>query len=260
MLKEEDIRNAIIAKLACVGESVNEKEVKWNSASNMTRTIEFSDDTLSKVVVKFYRKDGTVFSETEYVDLKKHGTKKAYYPNGNIKENATFVEGKKASSVSYFDDGRIQKEAEYQNGRLSGIVKIYARHTKAAAATYGVSTYLREVISYKYGNYKGLHAIFHANGQKLRDTYYNGGYYDYQPAWIEYDKDGNYLGDSLQHNNWHSSSYSKIKLQDLNKAIVKDKNPYVTHKVVISDDRMGVSVQKLKETAEDRLARRCPPA
>lgn len=233
MIDEDELKNAFIVKLACIGESYNKKEIKWNSGSQMTRTIDFPDGSISNAVVRFYRKDKSIHSYCEYKDSKKHGTRKEWFSNGTLKSESKFDDGKKVWAKIYFVTGELKEDKMYVKGSLHGYVKKYARHTAKDAKKYNSLTYLHKVYQYNNGYARGLSSTFRSTGIKERDAIHQGsgtwhgysgihGSLAYDDT-IEYDKHGNPCKMFVQ-----TDSYYYGDLKYMNRKSIR-KYKYATH-------------------------------
>jgi len=184
MITEEDFKSAFIAKLAGISESktdlcptcngkgtiekpFGEGEVVWNSGSKMTRTIDFPDGSISDAVVRYYRKDGSLYSFSEYKDSKKHGVSKKFFANGDLQEDIKFEEGKRTWAKEYTIYGMVIKN--YKKGKFHGYFEYYSiNNTKG--------TYLFKACTIKNGTPDGLESRFDSNHNKLEDILYVNGY------------------------------------------------------------------------------------
>ena len=185
MIDQEELKNALIIKLACVGEEYKNNEIKWNSGSKMTRTIEFVDGSISNFMVRYYRKDGSIFSYCEYQGTERHGMYRKYYTNGSILSEAKFSKGKKQYNKEYFISGDIKRTDTYVNGKLHGYSLLYKKHIKKDAKKYGKKYYLYMVSEYRYGKLNGLKCSYYPNGNKQSDVGYKNGNWD-MVDYIEY--------------------------------------------------------------------------
>ena len=57
-MTEKDIQNLYILQLSGVLEYYNNKEIIYNSNSEMTRTVEFIDGAKYDMIIRYRRKDG----------------------------------------------------------------------------------------------------------------------------------------------------------------------------------------------------------
>lgn len=81
------------------------------------------------------------------------------WPNGNVKEQGTRVDGKKEGVwKTWYESGQPHKTAEYKNGELHGTMKSYYPSGK-----------LFELEEYKDGKLHGRRAEFYKNGRARFD-------------------------------------------------------------------------------------------
>jgi len=180
---EEIKRNTFIANLSGIAEHFNEQEIKCDTKSNMTATIQLMDDPNVDMVIRFYRKNKTVYSYTEYKENKRHGIANVFHQNGRLRSHSIIDNGNKVASVSFYENGQIHEEKYYYKGKLHGKCKWY------------INDKIEQIREYKYGTLRYL--IYYCNDGKTKETYYD--YQGYPTKSIVYDKDGN--GTEVQ--TWH---------------------------------------------------------
>lgn len=74
-----------------------------------------SSDGAERYVSKYYNKDGSAV-ETSYKGGVPHGLRREYYPNGNIRSEIQFNEGKKHGKERIYDEeGVLLKEMVWYN-------------------------------------------------------------------------------------------------------------------------------------------------
>lgn len=77
-------------------------------------------------LVKTFRKDGSLFSEINYVNGQIHGVSKRYSKWGNFQFLDTYENGRKnGKSLQFYADGQVMRETNYMNGQINGATKSY---------------------------------------------------------------------------------------------------------------------------------------
>ena len=102
---------------------------KFNGAK-MAQEVRYSE---SETVLKHadgvdtnYFADGSVRSETPYINGVKNGISKVYYNNGNIRSESKYVNGKlNGETKTYFSNGKPDKIYTYKEDFLDGPAKSY---------------------------------------------------------------------------------------------------------------------------------------
>lgn len=139
--------------------------------------------------------------------------KKDYFPNGNIKSEITYKNGKKNGPAKYYDDlGKISDEYIYVNDKLEGISKKwFYKGTISRIDSFknnmlnGISVsfdqdngYKLKEETYKNDTLNGLFCDFHPNGQIMTKGYFLKGLYD--SVWNYYDNRGIPVGQGIYKN------------------------------------------------------------
>jgi len=90
---------------------------------------------------------------------------KSYYENGNIEYEAIFINGKlEGTSKLWLKDGTLISESNYNNGYPHGLWKKYFANGQ-----------LKYETTYEFGKKQGYEKWFYENGQiKLQQYYENG--------------------------------------------------------------------------------------
>lgn len=88
-------------------------------------------------------------------------TKKAYYPNGTLKEEACFIHGK-ANGITkeYYPDGKLWIEALYKDGEQEGLTKIFFPNGN-----------LQKLVTLHHGIVEDTQKLFYANGNLQEIAY-----------------------------------------------------------------------------------------
>ncbi len=109
--------------------------------------------------------EGVKYCEEFYQDDVLSGTRKIFYPNGNIEVEERYVDGLLDGLVkSYYEDGKLLLTAEYSKGTMSGIVKSYYQDGQ-----------LKEEVTFVNNEENGPFKEYHSNGQlSWEGTYING--------------------------------------------------------------------------------------
>ena len=115
-------------------------------------------------VTKWYRKNGTLSSESNYVNGKLDGTMVRYDKQGRKREMYTFKKGKKNGPHRVWDEnGLLVTEINYKNDDLDGVAKHY-RDGKLVSE-----------VGYKNDEYHGDFKEYRPNGTlKSHHVYENG--------------------------------------------------------------------------------------
>ena len=95
--------------------------------------------------------------------------KKTYYPNGQVKTEVTYQDGKaNGIAKAFYDDGKLASETPYHDNVIEGTVKEYF------PAGY-LEGYPEKETPYKNGKKHGIEKTYHRNGQcKYESTYVDG--------------------------------------------------------------------------------------
>jgi len=110
---------------------------------------------------------------------KKNGFEKEYHPNGNLKSEANYVNGKYHGSLKlYHENGKIALEGEFNAGEHYGIVTSYHENGNKSAQLEYNSLGLQTGESFEFyesGQLKGHQSSFDAMGEA------NGVFTHYHP-------------------------------------------------------------------------------
>ncbi|MBN2682938.1 MAG: toxin-antitoxin system YwqK family antitoxin [Bacteroidales bacterium] len=108
----------------------------------------------------------TVLEEGRYVDSKKQGVWKAYYPDGTIKSEITFVNNKADGYAKfYFDNGKVSEEGIWKGTKWTGDYKFYHKNGQMAY----------EWQFNEKGKRTGVQKYYHDNGQLMIEGEWNDG-------------------------------------------------------------------------------------
>lgn len=149
--------------------------INYEDASGLKRGYWMVTNKIKKL--PDYGEDQLV-EEGNYINNRKEGIWKSYYPNGKKKNEITYVNGR-ANGLSkfYYKSGLLSEEGNWVNGKWDGSYKFYYEN--------GQMSY-----DWKYNNGKreGEQKYFHDNGNKM----YEGNWKDGQEngELKEYNKDG----------------------------------------------------------------------
>ena len=110
---------------------------------------------------KTFDTDGNIEAEFTLKDGEINGTAKSYYPNGQLKVIANFINGiKQGASKEYDEYGNITGELNYLNGEVSGYFKTFKNGKPIMTATI------------KNGKRNGISKEFDDNGDLLAEYNY----------------------------------------------------------------------------------------
>ncbi|MTI20740.1 toxin-antitoxin system YwqK family antitoxin [Fulvivirga sp. RKSG066] len=130
---------------------------------------------LVKVTIK--NGDGS-YSEGDYLDGKKHGSWTEYYKDGLVKSTTSFINGKKQGAhLEISDRGQLDLKSYYHDDKLHGSWVKYNRNR------------VKEERPYENGALSGTVKIFYDNGTAMEESPYVNGKRHGEAIW--YDKDGN---------------------------------------------------------------------
>jgi antitoxin component YwqK of YwqJK toxin-antitoxin module len=105
------------------GKLVEIKEHFLFNGEKCARTT-FSDG--NGLIVAYSLVDGSLSSETPYVNGERHGLGKWYYSDGSLKQKTPFVNGEMHGvGKSYYSDGSLSSETPFVNGEMHGVGKSY---------------------------------------------------------------------------------------------------------------------------------------
>ncbi len=148
------------------------------ACSNPTELIETVDEDGSKVsytrrtdnfgkqglYTKWY-KDGGKFEEAHYENDTLHGTRKLYYPNGQVQIVENYDMGQfKGAFQSFYENGQLQAEGEYVDNQIEGLWKGYYETGE-----------LKEELHFKNNEENGPFTEYYKNGNlKAEGAYLEG--------------------------------------------------------------------------------------
>lgn len=99
--------------------------------------------------------------EGRYVDNKRTGAWRRYWPNGNVKSEITYVKGlPKGSYITYYEDGTQEEQGAWDLDRNTGTFKRWYPNGRLA----------QEFIFDQYGTRDGEQKYYHENGQLEADV------------------------------------------------------------------------------------------
>ena len=137
------------------------------SLANNDTTLNFTDVTgkrqgkwviLNKTLHKQGYKDDQKVEEGKYIDSKKIGVWKEYYPNNTIKSKITYENNRpNGYAILYHANGKINEEGLWKNNRWIGDYKFYYENGQVQQA-------------FKFntnGKREGVQQYFHENGQVM---------------------------------------------------------------------------------------------
>ena len=160
-------------------DSAGKKQAKWVILGKDAHKPEYKDD--QKV------------EEGRYIDSKKTGIWKEYYPNDNMKSAITYENNRPSGYAKmYHDNGKIKEEGMWKNNRWVGDYKLYYDNGQvqqafafdATGKRAGKQTYFYEngqtMIEGNWdgGKEAGVVTEFYENGDKKSEKNFNGGVID----------------------------------------------------------------------------------
>ena len=93
-------------------------------------------------VEKSYFSNGSLRSETPYVNGVRHGKAFNYYANGNLRSEINYVNGKQEGETkTYYKNGKLEKVYTYADDMLNGPAKSYDEE----GYLFSVTTFLNNV-------------------------------------------------------------------------------------------------------------------
>jgi antitoxin component YwqK of YwqJK toxin-antitoxin module len=121
---------------------------------------------LNKDVHKPDYTDDQKVEEGRYIDSKKTGIWKEYYPNNNVKSVITYENNRPSGYAKmYHDNGKIKEEGMWKNNRWVGDYKLYYDNGQVQQAFKFDAT----------GKRAGQQQYFYENGQVMIEGNWNGG-------------------------------------------------------------------------------------
>jgi antitoxin component YwqK of YwqJK toxin-antitoxin module len=103
-------------------------------------------------------KDDQKVEEGGFVDSKKSGTWKKYFPSGNTENEITYQNGRpNGHYVNYYDNGKVQEEGNWVNNKPIGTFKRYHENGNLS----------QEFNFNKGGQREGVQKYYHENGKLM---------------------------------------------------------------------------------------------
>lgn len=155
------------------------------------------------------KQEGGARTEVPYVDGKRSGVEKSWYPSGQIAVEAPWVDGvQEGAVVFYAEDGAIQANIPYYQGKIEGVQKTwYADGQRQGEESYrnnelhGPSEFWTQdgkphiKLQYFNGKMNGLQTWYHPDGSKMREANFSQGIPD--GKWQEWDESGKLIRDEI---------------------------------------------------------------
>jgi antitoxin component YwqK of YwqJK toxin-antitoxin module len=122
-------------------------------------------------ICKEWYENGQIREETTYVDGKRHGMYKWWYENGQIRIETTYVDGKRHGSYKWwYENGQIKIEITYVDGKRHGSYKWWYENGQ-----------IKNEATYVDKKMNGVNKSWYPNGQMEMETTYvdnklHGGY------------------------------------------------------------------------------------
>jgi len=168
------------------------KEGKWIEYFNTTlkettkdsatyyRLVIYNKGRENGIARRYMIAEDVLLAETPYVNGKREGIAKGYFPNGVLKVVTNFhndqIEG-------------VQKQY-YQDGRTDWIIPYYSSKIHGIAKEYYPSDTLKAEIPYSYGAKYGISKEYYDDGELKSETpYVNGGRSGIQKIYYKFSKD-----------------------------------------------------------------------
>lgn len=179
-----------------------------------------------------YKPDQKV-EEGSYVDSKKTGIWKEYYPNNQMKSQINFVNNRPdGKCIMYHENGKVQEEGTWKGNRWSGEYKLYYENGNVRQAfnfndmgqRVNKQTYYYEdgkvMIegNWKDGKEDGMVTEYNADGSKKAEKFYNGGS-------IDLTKSKDYTTTTASTNTPKEDQPPKEESKTITKDQYKDANP-----------------------------------
>ena len=116
-------------------------------------------------VRKAYYPNGELKIEANYKNGKLEGIGKRYYESGRLQGNGNYKNDKvEGIFILYYENGQLEQEGNYKNGKEEGIFKTYYK-----------SGTLRGEANYKNGKLEGIYkGYYEGGGIAFIDTFKNG--------------------------------------------------------------------------------------
>lgn len=105
---------------------------------------------------------GKISEEGEYKDGKQEGIRTLFYESGKVQVEETYVNGQLTTKKTYFEDGTLQSEGQYDEAEtMNGQWKYYYQNGK-----------LKETVHFKNSVEDGAFEEFYENGNKKAEGTY----------------------------------------------------------------------------------------
>lgn len=170
----EEIENVVSENIELMRTLLEDEKTK--SISNLN-----SKDNVH--IKKEFAEDGSLISETPYVNGKKNGIEKIYFKTGKLRFEIPYIENKKNGIEKRYDKtGVIVNEASYINGEANGMDKQYDEGIliieclmKDGQLNGIYKTYSKNGVQLSQTNYfddkkVGVEKIYYTNGQLKSET------------------------------------------------------------------------------------------
>lgn len=133
-------------------DATGKKQGKWIILNSMIHKPDYTDN--QKV------------EEGKYIDSKKIGIWKEYYPNNNLKSKITYENNRPSGyAIMYHDNGKIKEEGLWKNNRWVGDYKLYYENGQVQ----------QEFKFNATGKREGSQKYYHENGQTMIEGNWAGG-------------------------------------------------------------------------------------
>ncbi|RMG78739.1 MAG: toxin-antitoxin system YwqK family antitoxin [Bacteroidetes bacterium] len=140
------------------GDTINKKDATgkkqghWIYFGNMTNLPDYAPDQ--------------IVEEGDFVNNRKTGIWKKYFPNGNLKSEITYVNGRPNGPYKiYYENGQLQEEGTWKNNRNVGTFKRY----------YENGNLQQEFNFTASGKREGMQKYYHENGQVMIEGHWADG-------------------------------------------------------------------------------------
>lgn len=117
---------------------------------------------MGKAVERY--EDGQIKSEATYVNGKRESVRKEYHKNGQIKREEIYKDGKRNGGWKrYYENGKLKEKGLYKDGKRNGVWMLYDENET-----------LKEEGVYKDGKRSGVWRVYE-NGMLKKESMYVGG-------------------------------------------------------------------------------------
>lgn len=169
----EEIKiNTFISNLSGIAKHFNEQEIKCDIKSNMIATLQLMDNSDTDVIIRFYRKDKSLFSYTEYKNNKRHGKAQTFYQDGELHSHTLIDRGKLITAKSFHPDGKLYEDKYYHKGKLHGKCKYYFKDETSEIRIYSYGT-IRHKINFDSDGIKTREHFYRPNGYIAETFFYD---------------------------------------------------------------------------------------